>query len=152
MPLRNQRLRAALYGTITALSVITVVIIGIFIALIWYGIDDGYALSGTSEMLVNYLDVHNGAWPRGWDDLRPQFDINNAHVGGWTFSELQSRIGIDFAADPDELRRKSAESPQATFRVVWARWSLPSYIGSEPNQTLCDYFRQKQGLPTGPAR
>jgi hypothetical protein len=99
-------------------------------------------------MVIDYLKTHDGKWPRSWDDLRPQFSVNNGRVGGWRFSRFQDRIGIDFNADPNVLRRKSAESPRATFRVIWAKQDSGVRVGDDRNQMLCDYFRQegKRGL------
>jgi hypothetical protein len=45
-------------------------------------VDDAYALWGAAEMVVEYLDTHDGRWPKGWDDLRPYFDAGAGRVGG----------------------------------------------------------------------
>lgn len=115
------------------------------------GIDDAYALWGAGDMLIDYMETQ-GEWPRSWDDLRPQFDLNNGRVGGWSFAEYQERIRIDFTADPEELRRKSIVSPYASFRVIWARRDCGVRVGDDPNQMLCNYFRQKHidGVDPGP--
>jgi hypothetical protein len=94
-------------------------------------------------MVIAYMEAHDGEWPRSWDDLRPQFDAGNGNVPGRTFREFQSRIRIDFDADPDQLYRKSVESPRASFRVIWPKWELFVRVGDDPNQRLCNYFRQK---------
>jgi len=136
------------------LGVISVVLLTVLSAGLWLllplnsGIDDGYALWGAGEMVIDYLKTHDGKWPRSWDDLRPQFSVNNGRVGGWSFSQFQDRVGIDFNADPDDLRRKSSGSPHADFRVIWAKRDSGIRVGDDPNQMLCDYFRQQEKRAT----
>ena len=115
------------------------------------GINDAYALWGAADMVIDYMETHDGHWPRSWDDLRPQFEAGGSGVGGWSFEKYQDRITIDFNADPNELRRLSLDSPEASFRVIWAnslnaRLGSETHIGDGPNQMLCDYFRVKAGL------
>jgi hypothetical protein len=144
----GSRHRVMCVRAIIATIVLAVAGVVIYIVLGFsYGIDDGYALWGASDMVIDYMRTHNGNWPRSWEDLRPQFNANNGRVGGWSFSHYQDRVAIDFNADPDQLRRKSAASPQATFRVIWAKWPFGVTVGDGPNQMLCDYFRQQSGLP-----
>ena len=138
-----KRYRPVFFGVLLALVVLAAV--GVcFMLPLGSGIDDGYALWGAGEMVIDYLKKHDGKWPRSWDDLRPQFSVNNGRVGGWSFSQFQDRIRIDFNADPDDLRRKCAESSHATFQVIWAKRDSGVRVGDDPNQTLCDYFRQQE--------
>jgi hypothetical protein len=140
----GRRVRAVFLGVLIALLVLAVVSIGAsFMFSINSGIDDAYALWGAAEMVIDYMKTHEGSWPRDWNDLRPQFNANNGRVGGWTFSRFEDRIAIDFNADPNQLCQESVESPRATFRVIWATHDSGVRIGDDPNQKLCDYFRNE---------
>ncbi len=110
-------------------------------------INDAYALLGASEMLISYMESHQGAWPRTWDELLPQFKQNNGRVAGWSFERFQSRVAVDFDSDPEKLRQASLSSPVATFEVIRPKHLLAAQMGSGPNQVLCDYFRQKPAPP-----
>ena len=141
---RTKRYYIVFCSILAILVVFGVVVAGVYFMLpLGSGIDDGYALWGAGEMVIDYMKTHNGEWPRSWEDLRPQFNINNGRVGGWSFSHFQNRIAIDFNADIDQLYQKSIESPRRTFRVIWARHDSGVRVGDDPNQILCDYFRQK---------
>lgn len=137
----KKRVLCLLAGILVAVLVLAMASFGLYLMIsLDSGIDDGYALWGAGEMVIEYLKVH-GRMPRNWDDLQPQFSAKNGRVGGWSFGQFQDRIGIDFNADANELRRKSAESPVASFRVIWAKWDAGVRVGEDPNQMLCDYFR-----------
>ena len=143
-----KRYLATVAGVLAALVVSAAVVIGAWLAAsLYWGIDDAYALLGAGEMVIDYLKTHDGRWPRSWEDLRPQFSVNNGRVGGWSYGRFQDRIDIDFEVDPDDLRRQSAESPRATFRVIRARWDTGMRVLNDPNQMLCDYFRQEGKRP-----
>lgn len=141
-----RRRRRTVLGVLFTLLVLAVLCIGTAIWMSFtYGIDDGYAQWGAAEMVIDYLETHDGAWPRSWDDLQPQFDADKGRVG-WTYDRFQDRIGINFDADPDLLRRESLESRSATFCVVWPKSWFAANVGDDPNQRLCDYFRRKAGI------
>jgi hypothetical protein len=142
--LHERRSRRTLYWVLLIITLLTLLLGGVYIVVaVNYGVDDGYALWGAAEMVIDYMEIHDGDWPRNWEDLRPQFNASNGNVPGWTFEEYQSRIAIDFNADPDELYRKSLESPHPTFRVIWPKWELLVRVGGDPNQRLYNYFRRK---------
>lgn len=107
------------------------------------GIDDAYAMLGAADMVIVYMEDHDGQWPRGWDDLRPQFEISNGNVPGWSYSKFQDRIVIDFGVDVDDLERRSLQSASADFRVIRPRRDSGVRMGADPNQMLCDCFRRK---------
>lgn len=33
-------------------------------------VPNAYAVWNTASLINDYMDAHDGAWPRGWDDLR----------------------------------------------------------------------------------
>jgi hypothetical protein len=50
-------------------------------------VDDAYALWGAGEMVVDYMEDHEGRWPKGWNDLKSYFDAGGGRVGGWSFED-----------------------------------------------------------------
>ena len=142
---RNKRF----LGVLIAVAIFAGLAVGVYFVIpLDDDIDDGYALWGAAEMVIDYMKTHDGNWPRSWDDLRPQFNVNNGCVGGWSFSRFQERIAIDFNADPDQLYRKSVELPRAPFRVIWPKRDSGVRIGDDANQMLCDYFGRKIDVNT----
>jgi hypothetical protein len=58
----------------SAVAVVAVILVLLPIArelLSLDAIDDAYALWGAGEMVVRYMEEHDGRWPRGWGDLKP---------------------------------------------------------------------------------
>lgn len=125
----------------TTLISLIVVCVSWYFRVIHYGIDDGYAQWGAAEMVMAYMDDHDGEWPPNWESLRPQFDAGRSGVGGWSFEKYKSRIWIDFDADPVDLRRQSLKSNKPTFNVIRATHSTGVYVGDDPNSMLWSYFR-----------
>jgi hypothetical protein len=123
-------------------AIVAISLFATYAALVVYrGIDDAYALWGAGDMVIEYMESHGGAWPRKWDDLTREFDNGNGRVGGWTFAEYQSRIRIDFAADPEKLRQESLGQSAPTFKAIWPAWDLGDRL-IDPNEMLYQYFRR----------
>ena len=126
----------AICGIVAALFYLVFVAISCY-----FGVDDGYALWGTAEVVIGYMKSHDGNWPRGWDNLQKQFAVNNGRVPGWDFSKFKSRIRIDFNADPNQLR-KISQGPRATkFKVIWPTFDWGIRIGDDPNDLIRDYLQ-----------
>ncbi|MGC3965922.1 MAG: trypsin-like peptidase domain-containing protein [Pirellulales bacterium] len=103
---------------------------------------NAYAVEWVAGMMVRHLTEHPGAWPRGWDELRDDYDAAVAENGRpWTFEELQSRVVVDWHTDVRhlaELARSDQPFPRV-FRLVDGRndhWS-----STEPDKVLRDYLR-----------
>ncbi|MEK6237152.1 MAG: hypothetical protein N2C14_20785, partial [Planctomycetales bacterium] len=59
------------------------------------------------QACYQYIEQHDGAWPRSWDDLRkvgPEFD----------YEGLSRNVSVDFDADPRVL----ASQTPASFKAV----------------------------------
>jgi hypothetical protein len=107
-----------------------------------YGVDDAYAQWGAGDMVIGYMNDHDGEWPRSWDSLSPYFADSNGRVGGWSYQKYQQRIWIDFNADPLELEQQALKSDQATFNVIDATYSNAVW-GDGPDQQIHHYFRNR---------
>ena len=112
-------------------------------------VPDAYAAWDTGTLIIEYLDTHDGKWPRSWDDLRAAAASAPKHnrtlYGAGAYHDLPSRVRVDWEADPKEIAR--AECREGTppvhvvtrvdgtdFRVVW--------VGAEPNEMIWDYLRR----------
>ena len=123
------------------------------------GVEDALAELDSVQMLIAYMEEHEGGWPADWEALRPQFESCAYRVGSgkrnpsaysqeygfkrWSFEKLKSRIWIEFDVESDELRQISKTTSCPSFNVISARfrgWQLED----DPNDVLWSYFRSKQ--------
>ena len=142
--MRSSTIQKSLWAAAIVASIAAAVFMIWFFANLDSSINDGYALWGAADMVIDYMDEHEGRWPRNWEDLEPYFRRSNGRVGGWSFEKFQSRVVIDFAADVSELRKASLNS-SAAFRVIRAiNWGA-AHVGQDPNERLREYFRGRVG-------
>lgn len=109
-------------------------------------IDDAYAQWGAGDMVVHFMEDHDGRWPRGWEELRPYFDAGGGGVGGWSFEKYQRRVRIDWRAGVEGLAAQSRSSPRATFREIWAASGLSSAM-QDPNEIVHSYLQSRPDPP-----
>ena len=132
------------FVAIVAIAMVVLPLIWSYLNLDW--VDDGYALWGAADMVVKYLEEHEGRWPRGWDDLKPYFDAGGGRVGGWSFEEYQDHVSIRWDVDPAELEIAAKANAGPTFNVIAARkWDAGTIGGHSPNEILYRYFRARPG-------
>ena len=139
-------------------TILSVLLMLLLIVVIWVGrslfsfdFNDGYAQWAAADMVIEYMETHDGHWPPNWEALRKSFESGKGylvHVGG-TFEQFQKRIVIDFQADPEELRRQSLASDDAQFDVIHGDWASVQF-GEGPNAVLRTYFRRKAGIIDAP--
>ena len=104
-------------------------------------IDDAYAQWGAADMVIDYMNDHDGKWPPDWDSLAPYFARSNGRVGGWSYAKFQSHVFIDFTADAELLRKRASGSPAIPFDVIHARSMWGSQFDDGPNGMLFRHFR-----------
>lgn len=148
---RKQRGRGWLFAVLGIIALAFFMLVAWFVLGFSYGIDDGYALWGAADMVIDYMESHDGRWPRGWDDLEPRFNAGDGRVGGWSLDQFKRRIVIDFDVDPDRLHQQSLQSSATTFDVIRPRWDFHVRVGGSANERLHDYFRQKAGIGPPPS-
>jgi hypothetical protein len=135
---------STLLAIVASLAIAMVVVPAVwrFVSLDW--VDDAYAVWGAADMVVNYMEDHDGRWPKGWGDIKPYFDAGGGRVGGWSFEEYQRRVAIRWDVDPAVLEAASKASPGPTFQVISARQGAADAMGGrEPNEIIYRYFRGK---------
>jgi hypothetical protein len=117
-----------------------------------------YAVWWTADLVIAYMESHDGAWPRNWEDLRalaePTPEVNQtAEADGRVIvefrpnagiEELQNLVEIDWGADPDELLKAPRNEAGPPFRVIYLRNGRSThYEGREPNQMILDYLESR---------
>ena len=117
---------------------------------LFFGIDDAYAQWGAVDMVIRYMEAHEGRWPPNWEALRADFESGGGRLGGSSFAHYQSRVVIDFGVKADDLRKQSVNSAKVPFNVIWARSIFGATFGDGPNATLHRYFREKAGIIEAP--
>jgi hypothetical protein len=132
---------ASAFVWVLAGGLLFIVYIGVRYA--YVTVPNAYAVWDTAVLVNAYMDAHEGAWPRGWDDLRRTNEASNGP--GFNMADLEARVGVDWNADPRALAAMPEGSEDyPPFRVIWmlkgngAHWS-----GREPNQMIW-YHLQSQ--------
>jgi hypothetical protein len=121
-----------------------------------------YAVWWTADLVIEYMEHHEGAWPKGWDDLRSVADGipeitesvegNGSHIVEFrphaSIEELQSLVEIDWNANPDELVKAHRKEVGPPFRVIYLRSGRSThYEDREPNEMILAYLESRQRKP-----
>jgi len=106
---------------------------------------DSYAQWWVADMLIEYMERNNGAWPQNWEDLREPYEILAGRSGPtWSFDELRERVGIQFGANPAELVKANGASDQPPFRVVYLNNGKQHWWArQEPNARILKYLLER---------
>ena len=119
---------------------------------------EAYAVWWTADLVVAYMEGHDGAWPRSWEDLRALADeaseVTESAPGDGSriiefrpkarIEELQRLVDIDWDVDPDELLRRARRNEYPPFQVIYLRNGKSThYDGREPNQMILQYLESK---------
>jgi len=144
-------------------------IMGLFAYAIYYtfyvAVPSSYAVWETGDLVIEYMDKHQGVWPKSWDDLanmRGQ-KTNGVYVGktetSWeagfrpitSIKELQQRVEIDWSANPKQLVKAEISAKGRPFRVIWLKNGKSyCYSGKEPNEMVLEYLKGKAEQKTSP--
>lgn len=122
-----------------------------------------HALWWTGDIIVRYLEAHDGTWPRRWEDLATvvgEEDLKGSGVmecaGGrramkyrqrLPIQRLREMVWVDWSADVHELvtAERSAERPP--FLVVRPlRGDHFYFSGAEPNEMIRAHLVARSGL------
>jgi hypothetical protein len=134
------------------LFIITTVIAAILGIAVWpfvramNGVRNAYAVWWAADMVVEHLKANDGAWPQDWDDLQDDYQTCVKRSGQpWSFDELQSRVVVDWHADPKQLASLANSNTVPPFRVIWLADGTDNYWESnEPNQIIADYLKSSK--------
>jgi hypothetical protein len=113
-------------------------------------VPNAYATDWASEFVVEHLKSTDNQWPRGWHDLRDEYDrLAEPNHYPWPWEELQERITIDWEADPVALA-KADPSNSPPFQAIWLTdGSNSHWEGSEPNLKVLRYLIES-GVSSAP--
>jgi hypothetical protein len=134
--------------TIRLRTMMVVVAMGAVVTLVLLfsplGVDDAYAQRGAADMVIRFLEEHEGRWPRGWDDLQAYHDQGMGRVTGWTFADFQRHIRIKWDVDPNALAIEACNASRPTFQAIWSANPFGATLGDGPNWQLYEHFRRKR--------
>ncbi len=109
-------------------------------------IPHSYAAWETGNLMVEYLKMHDGEWPRGWRDLR-EADESLRRKGTAIYREshrLPAIVKIDWEVDPQALASLALSNSDYRLKVVTqadgskleANWGADT----EPNAKIKRYL------------
>jgi len=109
-------------------------------------VPNAYAMEWVSGMVIGHMEANQGQWPRGWDELRDDYEAAVEQSGGpWSFEDLRSRSSVDWDADPKELVQAEWEGDGPPFYVVTVKEGKHVYWEpTEPNTRILEYLRQRE--------
>jgi hypothetical protein len=82
-------------------------------------IPHSYANWTTGNLLVEYMETHDGNWPHGWEDLHEATSLTNkGEPLYWDFTNLPGILKIDWKADPETLAKAALASGPSSLKVV----------------------------------
>ena len=88
------------------------------------------------DMTREYVDKHNGKWPRSWEELET---IENPLTNGSPINVFRQRLHFDFDADPAKLARQQA-SEFTAIRPIMAM--SPEYRDYWQVESLLETLRK----------
>jgi hypothetical protein len=109
-------------------------------------VHNSYAVWWVADVVIEHMETHDGAWPKGWSDLRESYaSLTKKHHHPGTFEELESRVDVDWSASPEKLAQAVPTSDRPPFRVIWLRDGSHHYwTDREPNQMILDYLSSRK--------
>jgi hypothetical protein len=103
-----------------------------------YGVlrPEALAVWQTADLVIAYMEKHDGAWPRSWEDLRG--------VANGAIDDLPELVEVDWSADVRQLVEAPRRIGEPPFRVIRLRSGRGHSIeGREPNQMIKDYLDRR---------
>jgi hypothetical protein len=106
---------------------------------------DSDAVLLVAEMVVEHLEASGDEWPRGWEDLRDDFQVcKGRSEQPRTFEELRELVCVDWTATAASLTKAVSETAKPTTKVIWlANGGSVHWKGGEPNQIVYSHFADR---------
>jgi hypothetical protein len=118
-----------------------------------------YAVWWTADLVIEYMERNQGAWPRSWEELRPLAEPaggvkESKEPDGRVIVEfrpmasvdvLKHLVEIDWDAAPERLLEEARKGGNPPFRVIYLRDGRTThYEGREPNRMILEYLETRQ--------
>ncbi len=147
MPLLKKRILTWKRLLLVLLVLICVVVLnvgyGIF-HLVHVIIPHSYAAWDTGNLLVEYMDTHNGQWPQSWKNLHEAEDSlrQKGENVYWDFDKLPSIVKIDWNAEPEALAKSALAGRNLKIVTQLDGSRLEANWGpdTEPNRKVAEYL------------
>ena len=108
-------------------------------------VQDFYAVSQVTDMLIYHIKHHQGKPPRTWQDLEAAYEYVNSGYNNFSLSELRQRVDIDFNVLAAGLSTLAATTDQT--RVISVKNNGQSGVAEvEANERLWSALRRTAGL------
>lgn len=121
-------------------------------------IPHSYAAWATVDLLIEYMETHDGKWPRAWNDLGSARDglVQKGRNIYYQFERLPAVVKIDWNADPAALAKSVQAEGESALKVVTqpdgsrleSRWGSDT----EPNRKVARYVIQRFASSNTPPR
>ena len=118
-----------------------------------FNLTEIYAAWDTGALIVRHMELNEGRWPSGWDDLVAiveredggQLTLRGASMGDVEYvKRLHEWVRVDWAADPIELANAPAprDDGDPPFLVVTRPDGTAfAYFFEEPNRLIWEYLQ-----------
>lgn len=128
-----------------------VISVGLYVRQLLHGVENAYAVWNVADWTIDYMESHDGQWPRSWSDLEAMYRARAQRDVGGDMEHYRKLVEIDFTADPVKLAKTSFEPGQKEppFRVIRHR-RRPHWVYNEPNEMVWHYFQNKFRSATRP--
>ena len=128
-------------GSVLALFVLGVVLVFVAFRQSMEAVRDSYAQWDVALALINHMRTRDGAWPKDWAALEEAYKTT-PDLRGWGWDNVKTRVEVDFAANPAQLKQAPVRADGLPFRVVWLRNGKTRYwSGAEPNALIAEYLK-----------
>jgi hypothetical protein len=113
-------------------------------------VDDSYAQWDAALSIISYMERNAEAWPKDWEAVHQGY-LSAKDLRGLGWDNLQTRVDIDFSADPAELKKMDLVQGEPPFQVIWLRnGKQHHWSGAEPNTLILEYLKKNHTEQAGP--
>lgn len=140
-------MRFSLKRLLILVAVLSVILAGVAVLRnVQNTILDAYRVWDTARALESYMDAHEGAWPKNWDELIRFAEESGIYWLDGSIATLRDDVAIDFEFDPVAATARIREDDvEPDFKVVWLRNGSGAYWeGAEPNKLIFDYLKSNK--------
>ncbi len=102
-----------------------------------------YAAMRVGLVIVDYLDTHNGKWPKSWNDLRPFFATRFGNNFDDLVDDIKDRVNVDWMPNLQHLQQRTPENPLVIVRCYSGNQSGPTKA-TNANRIIAEYYQRKK--------